>query len=96
MHSPLASQSAKLSLSPCGTEHITAAEAALVDLSGSDLSCQSLSQTQQLIFLSTAVTAGVETAKRGRLTYTAQNSSIKQPYFASLVEFSCSAEGVLG
>lgn len=55
--------------------------------------CQSLSQTQQLIFLSTAVMAGVETRKRGRPTDTVQNSSIKQPHFASVVEVSQLFEG---
>lgn len=41
--------------------------------------CQSLfPQTQQLIFLCTAVMADVETGKRGRLTHTVQGSSIKQ------------------
>lgn len=94
--SPSASPSVKLSLSDSVEQSTLQQQRQSLLISLNQISaavwlfaacCQSLSQTQQLIFLCTAAMADVETGKRGRLTHTVQSSSIKLWYFALLAEF---------
>lgn len=98
--SPSASHSAKLSLSDSvelstlQQQRQTLLISAAVWLFAA--CCQSLSQTQQLIFLCTAAMADVETGKRGRQTHTVQRSSINQRRFALRAESQGCAKAVWG
>lgn len=101
--SPSASHSVKLSLSDSVEQSTLQQQRQTLLISVNQISaavwlfaacCHSLSQTQQLIFLCTAVMAGPETGKRGRQAHTVQSSSIKQRCFALLAKSQGCVKGI--